>query len=56
MADPSVTVRLAGRELKATARVLDRKADAGAWNEVQELARKKYGWGDGLPVELEIDE
>jgi len=56
MADPGVTVRLAGRELKATARVPDREADAGTWDEVQELARKKYGWGDGLPVELEIEE
>ena len=56
MADTGVTVRLAGPELKATARVLDPEADAPTWNEAQELARKKYGWGDGLPVELEIED
>ena len=56
LSNPDVTVRLGGREFKATARVLTREADAAAWDEVQELARRKYGWGDGLPVEIEIRE
>jgi len=56
MADPRVTVRLGEREFKATARVLAPEADAPTWNEAQEHARKKYGWGDGLPVELEIED
>ena len=47
-----VRVRLAGREFEATARVLDKKADAALWKLVQGLEREKYGWGDGLPVEI----
>lgn len=47
-----VRVRLAGREFEATAQPLDRTRDAGEWETVQELARAKYGWGDGLPVRI----
>jgi deazaflavin-dependent oxidoreductase (nitroreductase family) len=50
--DPRVRVRLADRSFEATARVLDAERDAAAWTTAQDLARKKYGWGDGLPVEL----
>jgi deazaflavin-dependent oxidoreductase (nitroreductase family) len=48
----NVQVRVGGRALDATAEVLDRTRDAGAWNTVQDLARAKYGWGDGLPVRI----
>jgi deazaflavin-dependent oxidoreductase (nitroreductase family) len=50
-----VGVRLGSRnaaEFEAVARVLDRGRDAGAWERAQELFRQKYGWGDGLPVEI----
>ena len=40
------------REYEATARVLDRKRDSAAWKMAQQLAREKYGWGEGLPVEI----
>ena len=38
--NPKVTVRIGERKIDATARVLDRRTD------------RKYGWGDGLPVEI----
>jgi len=53
--DPRVKVRLAGLAFDATARVLDAQADADTWRAAQDLARAKYGWGDGLPVEIRPD-
>jgi deazaflavin-dependent oxidoreductase (nitroreductase family) len=50
--EPRVRVRLGRRRFEAAARVLDYNRDRKAWLKVQELAREKYGWGDGLPVEL----
>ena len=49
---PSVTVRIDERRIEATARVLDRQADRELWNEAAAIAEQKYGWGDGLPVEI----
>ena len=34
------------------ARVLNRAVDHELWDAVAALADHKYGWGDGLPVEL----
>jgi deazaflavin-dependent oxidoreductase (nitroreductase family) len=53
--DPRVRVRLGDRKFEATARALDSERDADAWRRAQELAREKYGWGDGLPVEIAPD-
>ena len=53
---PQVRLRLGGREITATGRVLDPEADRDAWNRAQDLARRKYGWGDGLPVEFTPDQ
>jgi deazaflavin-dependent oxidoreductase (nitroreductase family) len=50
-----VRVRVDEREYEATARVLDRKRDSARWKTVQQLAREKYGWGEGLPVEIVTD-
>ncbi len=47
-----VKVRLNGQEREATARVLDPQRDRATWETAQELGRKKYGWGEGLPVEI----
>ena len=52
MAHPRVRVRLGRKEFEAEARVLDRKRDAKTWRAAQHLAREKYGWGEGLPVEI----
>jgi len=51
-----VTARLDKQTFSATARVLDEKQDAQLWRETQQLCREKYGWGEGLPVEITPDE
>ena len=50
--EPRVRVRLGKSSFEATARVLDYNRDRKAWLTAQAFAREKYGWGDGLPVEL----
>jgi deazaflavin-dependent oxidoreductase (nitroreductase family) len=50
--NPRVTVMIAGRQIGATARVLDRDADRQLRDRVAAIADRKYGWGDGLPVEI----
>ncbi len=50
--NPEVSVRIGRRRIKALARVLDRRKDRELWDEVQAIADRKYGWGDGLPVEI----
>ena len=50
--DNRVQVRLGDLIFSATARVLDENNDSGLWQQVRELSRQKYGWGEGLPVEI----
>jgi deazaflavin-dependent oxidoreductase (nitroreductase family) len=50
IADPKIQVRVAGNSFKALARVIPRETDLS--RAVQQLSRDKYGWGDGLVVEL----
>src|SRR5579863_5877440 len=50
-ADPEVQIRAAGNILRARARVLSLETDL-AIQTIQELSRDKYGWGDGVVVEL----
>jgi deazaflavin-dependent oxidoreductase (nitroreductase family) len=50
--NPKVTVRIGERQMDSTARVLDHQADRTLWDEVVAIAVRKYGWGDGLPVEI----
>jgi deazaflavin-dependent oxidoreductase (nitroreductase family) len=50
--NPKVEVRIGEWHSHATARVLDRHADRRLWDEVVAVADGKYGWGDGLPVEI----
>jgi len=51
-ADPEVQVRVAGSSFKAHARVLSPEPEVELQRAVQELSRQKYGWGEGLVVEL----
>ena len=51
-AEPRVGVRLGETRFEARARVVDAGAEPGLSEAVQELSEKKYGWGDGLVVEL----
>jgi deazaflavin-dependent oxidoreductase (nitroreductase family) len=50
--NPKVTVRIGEWQIDATARVLDRQADRKLWDQVAVMANHKYGWGEGLPVEI----
>jgi len=50
--DHQVSVRIRERHLDATARVLGREIDRELWDDVAAQAARKYGWGDGLPVEI----
>jgi deazaflavin-dependent oxidoreductase (nitroreductase family) len=55
LVNPLVTIRVGGRRWSATGRVLDRDNDGELYNQVCDLSRKKYGWGEGLPVEFRLD-
>ena len=50
--NPKVMVRIREWRSDATARVLDRHTDRELWDQVAAIANHKYGWGDGLPVEI----
>ncbi|HZT88373.1 MAG TPA: nitroreductase family deazaflavin-dependent oxidoreductase [Stellaceae bacterium] len=50
--NPEVSVRIGDRRIAAAARVLDREADRDLWERVAATAVRKYGWGDGLPIEI----
>jgi deazaflavin-dependent oxidoreductase (nitroreductase family) len=50
--NPEVVVRIGAWRSEARARVLNRGADRELWDRVAVIARRKYGWGDGLPVEI----
>jgi deazaflavin-dependent oxidoreductase (nitroreductase family) len=50
--NPEVVVRIGERQIGATARVLNRETDRELWDQVAAIADRKYGWGDGLPVEI----
>ena len=52
--NPEIVVRIGERQIGATARVLDRHTDRALWDRVATIADRKYGWGDGLPVELSL--
>jgi deazaflavin-dependent oxidoreductase (nitroreductase family) len=51
-ANPQVHIRVAGSTFEATARVMDANAERTLWRKIQALSEKKYGWGDGLIVEI----
>jgi hypothetical protein len=52
---PDVSVRFGERRIKAVGRALDHQIYRQLWDEVQAIADRKYGWGDGLPVEITPD-
>ena len=53
--NPKVTLGIGERQIDATARVLDPQADRKLWDRVAAIANRKYGSGDGLPVELTME-
>jgi deazaflavin-dependent oxidoreductase (nitroreductase family) len=50
--EPRVHVRLQEHEFAGQARILDRQQDGQLWQTVAELSRRKYGWGEGNPIEI----
>jgi deazaflavin-dependent oxidoreductase (nitroreductase family) len=49
---PRVAVRVGRRKFAADARVVDAKIEPRLARAVRKLSEKKYGWGNGLVVEL----
>jgi len=52
LADPGVSVRVGHEDFRARARVVEAAVEPDLHETVQELSERKYGWGDGLVVEL----
>ena len=55
LANPSVTIRLTKTRWQASGRVLEPDREGDLYAEVRELAREKYGWGNGLPLEFRLE-
>ena len=51
-ANANVAVRLGEERFAATARIIDPGAEPVLHAAVRQLSRQKYGWGDGVVVEL----
>jgi deazaflavin-dependent oxidoreductase (nitroreductase family) len=52
LADPRVHVRVGDETFAARARVIDAGSEPDLHDAAQTLSEQKYGWGDGLVVEL----
>lgn len=50
--DGDVKIRMGGSEFRGRARILLTDTDVELVREVQSLSQQKYGWGDGLVVEI----
>jgi deazaflavin-dependent oxidoreductase (nitroreductase family) len=53
--DPRITVRVGDRRFAGRGRVLEEAAEPDLWQAIRALSDRKYGWSDGLIVELEPD-
>jgi deazaflavin-dependent oxidoreductase (nitroreductase family) len=51
-AEPAVRVRVGDRTFAARARVVDAGAEPVLAQAVRQRSERKYGWGDGLVVEV----
>ena len=52
LAKPAVRVRVGSRRFRAAARVVDHARERALVAEVRRRSEAKYGWGDGLVVEI----
>ena len=52
LVDPVVRVRVGTRRFRARARVVDHRAERTLVDAVRRRSEAKYGWGDGLVVEI----
>jgi deazaflavin-dependent oxidoreductase (nitroreductase family) len=53
LANPHVQVRVGDGRFPARARVVDARKEPALAREIRARSEKKYGWGDGLVVELD---
>lgn len=53
LADPAVRFRVGTRSGRGRARVVDRRAEPALARAIRRRSEAKYGWGDGLVVEIE---
>ena len=53
LVEPRVRVRVGDEEFGARARVIDAGTEPDLHEAAQTLFERKYGWGDGLVVELQ---
>jgi deazaflavin-dependent oxidoreductase (nitroreductase family) len=53
-AKSDVSIRIKQHQFRAHGRILDAEHDRQEWDTVADLARWKYGWGEGLPVAIEV--
>jgi deazaflavin-dependent oxidoreductase (nitroreductase family) len=51
-ANAEVEVRVGSHHFSGHARILSEREDADLVHSIQDLSRSKYGWGDGVVVEL----
>jgi len=56
LANPAATIQLAEQRWRATGRVIEPDTSAELYADIRALARQKYRWGDGLPVEFRLDQ
>jgi deazaflavin-dependent oxidoreductase (nitroreductase family) len=54
LANPRVHVRIGDEKWDGVARVLDPEQDADDYLNARRLEREKYGWGEGLPIEITL--
>lgn len=53
LADPRVRARVGARSMRGRARVVDHRAEGALAGTIRRRSEAKYGWGDGLVVEIE---
>jgi deazaflavin-dependent oxidoreductase (nitroreductase family) len=53
-ANAEATIHIGQHQFLARGRILDDARDHEEWQVVADLSRQKYGWGEGLPVALDI--
>ncbi|HKX30527.1 MAG TPA: nitroreductase family deazaflavin-dependent oxidoreductase [Blastocatellia bacterium] len=52
LANPHVSFRIGDRKFIGRGRVIDQSGEFDLWQNVRSLSDRKYGWSDGLVVEL----
>jgi deazaflavin-dependent oxidoreductase (nitroreductase family) len=53
--NPQISFRVGAQTYTGTGRIIDEANERPLWQRVRELSDSKYGWSDGLIVELTLD-